>query len=339
MADKQRATRGATAESRKHKGKVTTEKNEESKKKRCTSKAMCKKDRTGLMKSLQCLDPKILVNEMQRDVLEHFADGNLGKFASELFENDEPMLEIARHHRETFVTLYGKCKLLKNSCMEFQRYWHAHCSAFLLEEKYKLADINLKESDSSDSSLAAIRSVWMEFCKDHATPVPTSNPIMMTISSRAYFYLLDQVAMYQNELPMANDKSTEEPVSNDDSDDVYYRFGGAAICTMLKHRYKKIRRCSSATRNALSIEICILQAMKIKDKSSIPGYLQYRDKGYMYFPQSSLIPFFRNFDGVLTEVVNEVGFRKHGDDLIKVCKLTCKSIYQFICIVSCLFLC
>ena len=95
MADKQRATRGATVESRKRKGKVTTEKNEESKKKRCTSKAMCKKDRTDLMKSLQCLDPTILVNEMQRDVLEHFADGNLGKFASKLFENDEPMLEIS----------------------------------------------------------------------------------------------------------------------------------------------------------------------------------------------------------------------------------------------------
>ena len=40
----------------------------------------------------------------------------------------------------------------------------------------------------------------------------------------------------------------------------------------------------------------------------------------MYFPQSSLIPFFRNFDGILKEVVNENGFRKHGDDLVKVCK-------------------
>ena len=73
------------------------------------------------MKFLQCLDPKILVNkdyEMQRDVLEHFADGILGKFVSKLFENDEAMLEIAWHHRETFVTLYGKCKLLKNLCME-----------------------------------------------------------------------------------------------------------------------------------------------------------------------------------------------------------------------------
>ena len=333
MAEKQRATQGATTESRKCKRKVTTEKNEESKKKRCTSKAMCKKDRTGLMESLQCLHPKILVKEMQRDVAEHFSDCNLSKFANELFENDEPMLEIARHHREAFVTLYGECKLLKNLCMEFQRHWHAHCSAFLLEEKYKLADINLKESDCGNSSLAAVRSIWLEFCKDHETPVPSSNPIMMTISSRAYFYLQDQVAMYQRELSMANDKSTEEAVSNGDSDDVYYCFGGAAICTMLKHRYKEIRRCSSDTKNALSIEICILQAMKIKDKSCIPGYLQYRDKGYMYFPQSSLIPFFRNFDGVLKEVVNEDGFHKHGADLIKVCKLSCKCKYHslFLC--------
>ena len=216
------------------------------------------------MKSLQCIDSKILVDEMQRDVLEPFTDGNLGKFARELFENDEPMLEIARHHRETFVTLYGKCKLLKNSCMEFQRLWHAHCSAFLLEEKYKLADIDLKECDGDDSSLTAIRSSWLKFCKEHRTPVPASNPIMMTISSRAYFYLLNQVAMYQNELPMASDKSTGEPVGNDDGDDAYYRFGGAAICTMLKHRYKEIKSCSSTTRNAMSIEICILQAMKIK---------------------------------------------------------------------------
>ena len=93
---------------------MTTKKKEESKKKHCKSKAMCKSDHTGLMKSLQCLNLKILVNEMQHDVVEHFADGNLGKFASELFKNDEPMLEIARHHRKIFVTLYmGSVSYLK----------------------------------------------------------------------------------------------------------------------------------------------------------------------------------------------------------------------------------
>jgi len=282
---------------------------------------MTKKDRSDLMKFLHCLDAKILVEEMQRDIMEHFADGKLNKFASELLENDKFMLEIATHHREAFVCLYGKCKMLKNPRMEFQRQWHIHCSAFLLEERYTLAEINLDTSDSQNASLAAIRNIWMEYCKNHETPVPTSNPVMITISARAYFYLLDQVAMFQKELPAAS-KSTEGPVpSNNDGDDVYYRFGGAAICAMLKQRYNDIKKCSSNTaRNSLSIEICLLQAMKIKDKSEIPGYLQYRDKGYMYFPQSSLIPFFRNFDGILKEVVNENGFRKHGDDLVKVCK-------------------
>ena len=113
MAKKQRTIRGVTAESRKHKGKVTTEKNEESKRKRCTFKMMCKKDHTGFIESLQCLYPEILVNEMRCDVAEHFSDGNHSKFASELFKNDEPMLETARYHHLTFVILYRECKLLK----------------------------------------------------------------------------------------------------------------------------------------------------------------------------------------------------------------------------------
>ena len=74
---------------------------------------MCKKDHTDFIESLQCLYLKMLVNEMQRDVAEHFSDGNHSKFASELFENDKPMLEIARHHHVTFVILCGEYKLLK----------------------------------------------------------------------------------------------------------------------------------------------------------------------------------------------------------------------------------
>ena len=54
LGDKQRVTRGVT-ESRKCKGKIATEKSEESKKKRCTSKAISKKNRSGLMKSPQCI--------------------------------------------------------------------------------------------------------------------------------------------------------------------------------------------------------------------------------------------------------------------------------------------
>jgi len=61
----------------------------------------------------------------------------------------------------------------------------------------------------------------------------------------------------------------------------------------------------------------MLQAMKM-NKSCIPVYLHYRDKGYMYFPDNSSLPFLYNFDTSLKEVVNEEGFCQHGDTLAKV---------------------
>ena len=33
----------------------------------------------------------------------------------------------------------------------------------------------------------------------------------------------------------------------------------------------------------MSIEISLLQAINTKDKSDIPGYLKYQDRGFMYF--------------------------------------------------------
>jgi len=181
---------------------------------------MCKKDHGDLMKSLRCLDLQILVNEIKRDVMEHFPDGFLSKFVKELLENDEPMLEIAGHHRDSFVHLYQKCKLLKSLSMEFQRQRHVHCSAFLLEEKYKLVDIDLEESDCNNATLVAIRNVWLGYYKDHDSPVPASNPIMMTISARAYFYLLDQVTLFQNELS-AKESTGTQLTSDNDGDDVF----------------------------------------------------------------------------------------------------------------------
>ena len=138
---------------------------------------------------------------------------------------------------------------------------------------------------------------------------------MIAISSGVYHYLLDQVLSYQTSF-VDRACMEESPIISSDDDDVYFRFGSAALCSMLKCRYNEIKHCSSNVRNALSIEISMLHAMKTKNKSSIPAYLKYRDK----FIHSSFIPFLRNFDGVLKEVVNDEGFCKHGDNLIKVCR-------------------
>jgi len=64
-----------------------------------------------------------------------------------------------------------------------------------------------------------------------------------------------------------------------------------------------------------------LQAINSKDKSDIPDYLKYRDRGFMYFPYKSFIPFLKKVDGIVKKVTNS-GLNEHGDDLVKVTKLT-----------------
>lgn len=105
---------------------------------------------------------------------------------------------------------------------------------------------------------------------------------------------------------------------------MYYRFGGGALCEMLHRRYDQI--CSAKNKNLMSIEISILQAINTKDKSDIPGYLKYQDRGYMYFPHKVFIPFLQQVDTSLKKVVNPTSFNEHGGNLIKV-RLCCCSIY------------
>ena len=135
---------------------------------------------------------------------------------------------------------------------------------------------------------------------------------MITISSRAYSYILDQVSIYQASLVDPTSSGTVENISVGDGDDVHYRFGGAAICAMLKHRYNELKNCLRTDRNAISIQICMQQAMNLKDKSSIPNYLKCRDTHY------NLILFLHNLDAAIKTAVNDDGFCKHGDNLIKV---------------------
>ena len=67
-----------------------------------------------------------------------------------------------------------------------------------------------------------------------------------------------------------------------------------------------------------SQEITILQTINSKDKDDMPAYLQYRDKGYMYSPKAVFVPFFRDIDKCVREIVNEKGFEEHKDDIVKI---------------------
>uniref|UniRef100_A0A1X7U8E3 Uncharacterized protein n=1 Tax=Amphimedon queenslandica TaxID=400682 RepID=A0A1X7U8E3_AMPQE len=128
----------------------------------------------------------------------------------------------------------------------------------------------------------------------------------------------------QISMTASTSKSTTIVVSTeqvDEGDDVYFRFAGATLASMLHNRYKEIRKCIKEKINIISEEIKVLQTINTKDKSDMPGYLKYRDKGQMYSPDPVFIPFFRSVDKCIKGVVNEKGIEDHGNELIKVAHL------------------
>ena len=135
-----------------------------------------------------------------------------------------------------------------------------------------LTAIGFDESDVKYSSLLNTRKTWIQFCRDNSTTISDSKPVMIAISSAVYNYLLKQVSVYQKSLtgqPSGGEISEGLSATYRDDDDVYYRFGGGALCDMLKNRYKQIKNCPSTHRNLLSIEISLRQVINNKDKSSI----------------------------------------------------------------------
>ena len=117
---------------------------ENSCKKKCrVDKVISKENHTNLIKSVRAIDSSLLVTEVCSSVEEEFTDSTLNDFIKVFFENDELLLKIVSHHRNSFAALYKKCKPMKYSCMQFQLDWYTWCSAFLLEEQHTLAAIDL----------------------------------------------------------------------------------------------------------------------------------------------------------------------------------------------------
>ena len=88
------------------------------------------------------------------------------------------------------------------------------------------------------------------------------------------------------------ESEVSDTVTDVESHDVYFWFGGAAIASMLHDRYDKIK--TSQQKDQISKEITLLQKVSVHKKGKkehISDSLKYRDKGYMYFPCLELLPF------------------------------------------------
>ena len=64
--------------------------------------------------------------------------------------------------------------------------------------------------------------------------------------------------------------------------DVYYRFNGATLASMLHNCYDIMKSGTLSEKETISSEIHILQRLVATGKSQAPEYLQYRNEGHMY---------------------------------------------------------
>ena len=99
------------------------------------------------------------------------------------------------------------------------------------------------------------------------------------MSSMIYHIILEHLHIH---LRSETSQSTTMLSNYKEEEGGYFRFGRAALSGMLRTQYKVIRKCKEENIATISKEITILQAIATKDKSSMPTYLKYRDRGWLH---------------------------------------------------------
>jgi len=193
--------------------------------------------------------------------------------------------------KETFVSVYNSCatKPKDKKSMTFNFQWYQRCSVLLVEDTAGLAKMSLDPDNDDVKTQVKARQQWTIFYQSRKVGHEVAKIFMLVFVMEVYNKLLKHS---QSVLHVASDSTPASSTEHLDPVDVYYRFGGATLASMLHNRYKAMKLEHTKQKEKISQEIHILQALNTKDKEKVPSYLRYRDEGYMYFPREELIPFF-----------------------------------------------
>ena len=106
--------------------------------------------------------------------------------------------------------------------------------AFLLRDGLNQLDIEIEENHS----VTDICQVWLQFFAANNTPVRESKRVMISILSVVYSALLEHVSNHHCTSSIETESSFETVI---DDDDIYYRFGGAALCEIFEKDVKSLK--------------------------------------------------------------------------------------------------
>ena len=277
-------------------------------------KVATKKERESLVKQVRVLslsEVAAFCLDVTRYKLTEHVNTSVKEFSLAFEPKD--IFFVVKCLKSLFIELYLACAQKKDKVITFQFQWHQKCSIFLVKSTTELAQLPLDPSDATTNTLLLARQQWVSFYEAQMVGHEVAKIFMLVFLAEVFNKLLkgSQSALQVSSDTTAAQCATVDPV------DVYYRFGGATLASMLHGRYKSMKSDQTKQKEKVSQEIHILQALNTKNKEHVPKYLQYRDRGYMYFPCEEVLPFLQEVDRTVKTCCNEEGFRKYGKLLVQ----------------------
>ena len=111
-----------------------------------------------------------------------------------------------------------------------------------------------------------------------------------------------------------------------ESDDTLFRYCGAALHRMIKLRKETLQqkkgrgKVSSERRPVMEKEMDVLNALVMKDKSSLSSSLKNLDEGNLIFPRMELVPFLKEVDKNVREFTSDANLAKYPSRFINMCQ-------------------
>ena len=273
-----------------------------------------KAEKDKLISKLKVLDPQEIAIATLADTSKEMPmlNAQLQEFCSAV--NSHELCFFVEHLRDTFVALYKECSTIKERYLHFQIKWQQYCSYFLVTNNSELSNLGLLPQDPAAEKVVKTRALLHQLWLKHKLNKSDGKTFLILLCSSVFNEFLIQChSVIQPENEVCDLDSEIE------SDDVYYRFGGAAIASLLHGRYENIKTCTLQQKDQVSKEITLLQKLSIHDKDKkgyLPEYLKYRDEGHMYFPCQELLPFLKTLDSRVKEITNYNNFTKEGCSLL-----------------------
>ena len=230
----------------------------------------------------------------------------------------DTLIAVCESLRALFESTYTKCSARKEKHDRFQFEWYQQCGHMLSDDAMAPACNDTKAS-AVDSKISNVIPKWREFRRNQLNicPVYHANAVLIAVQGAVFRYLAHTVTKHVPSLVQDETRTTSQS-SLPEPNEVYYKFGGAAIAEMLRKRYRSMYSCPQHIRCKIVEEIAVLKGMECSDKSIIPPSLQYRDNGFMYFSDEYFIPYIKSVDDKVKQVANNQGVQEHGRNIVQV---------------------